>query len=70
MARARAADHTMLTDEQRQRLAEGFSVIEWEYPDGSGSWEHGEHAEVWQRAGSLSADVAVWINGYHITRAR
>jgi hypothetical protein len=57
----------MLTDEQRDKLAEGWCVIAWRDDDGD-HWEHGDDAQVIARAESLPRDVPVWVNGYAITR--
>jgi hypothetical protein len=49
---------------QRQRQAEGFVVVEWEYPDGSGSWgycERGEEGAIAQG----KPGCRVWTNGVH-----
>jgi hypothetical protein len=61
------SDATMLTDEQRDKLAEGWCVVAWRDADGE-HWEHGDDAEVWHRAQTLPPGVPVWVNGYAVTR--
>lgn len=57
----------MLTDEQRDKLAEGWCVVAWRDATGD-HWEFGDDAQVIHRAEALPLDVQVWINGYLIAR--
>jgi hypothetical protein len=57
----------MLTDEQRDKLAEGWCVVAWRDMDGE-HWSVGDDAQVIAIADALPLDVPVWINGYALTR--
>jgi hypothetical protein len=61
------SDPTMLTDEQRDKLAEGWCVVAWRDMDGE-HWSVGDDAQVIAIADALPRDVPVWINGYALTR--
>jgi hypothetical protein len=55
-----------LTPEQAARIHEGFDVVEYEYPDGSGGWHYGHienddfHGFAYRKQ---IAQCRVWING-------
>lgn len=51
--------------QQQSRIDQGWTVVEWEYFDGSGSWAYGEHDECIDFAWQFIENGAgrVWING-------
>jgi hypothetical protein len=66
-ARVGERDRARMTEQQRQCLANGDSVVEWIDNDGE-HWDHGVPDVMWPLALMLPLDVPVWVNGYRITR--
>lgn len=59
--------HGDMNDEQLQRSAQGFDVIEWEYPDGSGSWGYTDPEDTTALASEYAAKgCRIWVNGEHV----
>lgn len=61
------SDPTMLTDEQREKLGEGWHIVAWRDADGD-HWRYGDHAEACHVVSTLPDSVPVWFNGYLLTR--
>lgn len=59
------AGMTLTVPDQAARMAEGHTVVEWEYPDGSGSWQYGSMDDAYDTAFKKRAfeECRVWING-------
>lgn len=50
------------TPEQQARRDEGCTIVEWEYPDGSGGWAYCEaEADPWDIAKTKHGAI-VWID--------